>query len=138
MDDQQFKEQLSKMQDTLDAATKMNFSVPEIETHVIDTSVIRRMNRKMDILATEESKRHMAVFDTAKNTKRISDSVQSIDELISSERTLRENADKEIQARIDKIIKSQRFNGIKDLLIAIIGAAIGVAFTVFATRHGWL
>lgn len=138
MDDQQFKDQLSKMQETLDAAPDMKFSVPEIETPVFDTSVIRRLNRKMDVLAAEESNRHMAVFDTAKNTKNINTNVKSIEELMNSERTQIESADKEIQERIDHIIKSQRFSGVKDLLIAIIGAAIGVAFTVFATRHGWL
>lgn len=138
MDEEDFQKKLNDIQDTLDNAPEIKFSVPKIEAPVFDTSVIRRLNRKMDILAAEESKRHMAVFDTAENTKHISMGVQSIEEVMNSEITLRENADKEIQARIDDIIKSQRFNSVKEFFIAIISAAVGVALTVFATRHGWL
>lgn len=125
MDDQKFKDQLSRMQEKLDAASEIKIIVPDLTPPPIkiNTDVIARLNQQMDEVRDYQQSKDQAVFDTAKHLKSINGKVQSIDDGLSKERAEREKAD-EANKRY-----TQMWNKI-NLAIGIIGVILA-AFALF-------
>lgn len=135
MDNNDFKKRLESIQGiTLSAVdtSKFNSSV----LHMKQENV--RIDKSFDEIINANAKRNRAVIETAENTKQINDKVKSIEETVSAERLERKNADNELQGTIDNIRKAQRFANLKALIVGIACAAAGVAFTIIATKCGWL
>lgn len=118
-------ESFQKAQDALNVPSPLGEIWKKSAEIRIDQRQTQKLNREMRNIAEESSKRHQAILDTAENTGKINEKVESIESSLESERATRESSDKQNH---DDAVRWHRI----DLMVAIIGVLLALAGVIIS------